>query len=134
MSAGVLTLSGVTEAMRDLSLAGAAVRKAAAGGLYQFADGVVMSDAKDHYVPWEEGILRDSGHVELPVFHGSDISVALGFGGAAKDYAAIQHERMDFRHPRGGGPKYLERPMLKHAPAMPRFVADAVDDVLRSRR
>jgi hypothetical protein len=29
-------------------------------------------------------------------------------------YAHYQHERMDLHHPRGGGAKYLERPLLGH--------------------
>jgi len=29
-------------------------------------------------------------------------------------YAHYQHERMDLRHPRGGGPKYLEWPLFRH--------------------
>jgi hypothetical protein len=29
-------------------------------------------------------------------------------------YAHYQHERLDLRHPRGGGPKYLERPLFEH--------------------
>jgi len=27
-------------------------------------------------------------------------------------YARYQHERMDLHHPRGGGPKFLERPLM----------------------
>ena len=29
-------------------------------------------------------------------------------------YAHFQHERLDLHHPRGGGPKYLERPLFEH--------------------
>ena len=29
-------------------------------------------------------------------------------------YAHYQHERLDLHHPRGGGPKYLERPLFDH--------------------
>ena len=32
-------------------------------------------------------------------------------------YALDQHERMDYEHPRGGGPKYLSNPFLAAAPA-----------------
>jgi hypothetical protein len=31
-------------------------------------------------------------------------------------YAHYQHERLDLHHPRGGGPKYLERPLFDHYP------------------
>jgi hypothetical protein len=29
-------------------------------------------------------------------------------------YAHMQHERLNLVHPRGGGPKYLERPLMDH--------------------
>jgi hypothetical protein len=29
-------------------------------------------------------------------------------------YAHYQHERLDLRHPRGGGPMYLTRPLFEH--------------------
>lgn len=29
-------------------------------------------------------------------------------------YAKYHHERLDLRHPRGGGPKYLERPLFEN--------------------
>jgi hypothetical protein len=38
-------------------------------------------------------------------------------------YAHYQHERLDLRHPRGGGPKYLERPLFDHYPAYLEAVA-----------
>lgn len=31
-------------------------------------------------------------------------------------YAHFQHERLDLHHPRGGGPKYLERPLMENYP------------------
>ena len=42
------------------------------------------------------------------------------------DYAAYQHENLHIRHPRGGGPKFLERAVLTLAPQVDRFVATAV--------
>ena len=29
-------------------------------------------------------------------------------------YAHYQHEHLDFHHPRGGGPRYLQRPLFEH--------------------
>jgi len=42
------------------------------------------------------------------------------------DYAAYQHENLHIRHPRGGGPKFLERALLTMAPQIDQFVATAV--------
>lgn len=42
------------------------------------------------------------------------------------DYAAFQHENLNLRHPRGGGPKFLEHALLTLGPQLDRFVATAV--------
>lgn len=41
-------------------------------------------------------------------------------------YARYHHERLDLHHPRGGGPKYLERPLLAHYGDWLQRVADEV--------
>lgn len=43
-------------------------------------------------------------------------------------YAHYQHERMELHHPRGGGPKYLERPLMDHFSDYLRDYADTVLD------
>src|SRR5678815_2245328 len=53
------------------------------------------------------GTLRNSGTVHEPERHGKNISVTLSYGGAAIDYAVVQHERLDFHHTTGQA-KYLE--------------------------
>lgn len=83
---------------------------------------IVMTDSNTNYVPVRDGILRASGFVKRPVIEPGKISVTLGYGGAAKAYAAVQHENLDYKHPakdnpggQAGQPKYLERPLLMHA-------------------
>jgi hypothetical protein len=58
-------------------------------------------------------------------------------------YAAKAHEDLRLKHPRGGGPKFLEHAMTALAPTMDRVVASRVDaetatgklsDPRRSRR
>lgn len=42
-------------------------------------------------------------------------------------YAQVQHERMDFKHPKGGQAKYLSGPLLeKHQ----KYIGDLADNVL----
>ena len=53
------------------------------------------------------GTLRASGRVSEPEYKGRDIIVTLSFGGAAEDYALVQHERLDYHHTTGQA-KYLE--------------------------
>lgn len=65
----------------------------------------IMGDALPR-TPVEFGVLRSSGYVGAPQGQGAHAQVEVGFG---TQYAIPQHERMDYKHPRGGGPKYLER-------------------------
>lgn len=41
-------------------------------------------------------------------------------------YAVKQHEDLDYEHPRGGGPKYLERPARSEKPVLAELVAAAI--------
>jgi len=104
------SLSGTQELGRALERLGAQAHQAAAAELYLEAE-AVMADSKENFVPVDLGILRNSGYVAPPAVNGSEIVVELGYGGAAKDYAWIQHEREDFHHDVGQA-KYLERPLL----------------------
>jgi hypothetical protein len=38
-------------------------------------------------------------------------------------YAARQHEELDWQHPKGGGPKYLEGPLLANVARYQRIIA-----------
>lgn len=48
-------------------------------------------------------------------------------------YAAKQHEAKHFDHPRGGGPKYLERALLEIVPEFPQMIASRVRARMRER-
>jgi hypothetical protein len=54
--------------------------------------------------------------------------VEFGFGGAAVDYAILQHEAWWFNHPRGGTWKYLEKAVQDHEPK----VQDRLEQPMRS--
>lgn len=43
-------------------------------------------------------------------------------------YAKYQHERLDLRHPRGGGPEYLRRPLMENHSKYLQRLADSVLD------
>jgi hypothetical protein len=58
-------------------------------------------------------------------------SVQYGTTGPTAKYAIVQHERMDFNHPRGGNAKYLERPMVSEAGRMLQIIADEVRRSIR---
>lgn len=84
--------------------------------LYQEAQ-IEMTESKRR-VPFEFGVLKASGFVAEPVYRGTNVSVTLSYGGAAEDYAIVQHERLDFLHPKGGQAKYLESVLNESAPYM----------------
>lgn len=94
-----------------------------ARGLYAEAN-KIMAVSKRDYVPIDRGPLRASGTVFAPVKMGATgVSVTLGYGGAARAYAVVQHEDTSLSHPpknprprtgthwsgRPGQAKYLER-------------------------
>ncbi len=95
------------EARLKKSVVGAA--KELAGGLLVEGN-KIMTRSKKEFVPVDKGPLKSSGHVQTPVIRKTSASVTLGFGGAASDYALVQHERTDFNHPGQGQAKYLEQP------------------------
>jgi len=73
-----------------------------------------MTESKK-LVPVDTGTLKNSGHVEQPKRIGDAISVELGYGGAAEDYAIPVHEDLEAFH-RVGQAKYLEQPLNESAP------------------
>lgn len=87
----------------------------------------VMTRSKRDFVPVDLGVLRASGHVAPPDIRGDRVTVTLGYGGAAAAYALIQHERLDFNHPRGGQAKYLEQPVLEAAAGLGGRLARRID-------
>ncbi len=125
-----ITITGTEQLRATLQRLGENARPMVAQALYQEAESI-MADAKETYVPVDLGILRASGFVKPPQVDGEAISVTLGFGGAAKDYAIIQHERLDFKH-RVGGAKYLERPLLAAANNLVAHLGDRIRAALRS--
>jgi hypothetical protein len=101
-------------------------------GLRDFAEAVV-EEAKRN-IPIGDPTEDPDAHIRLD--QSSDIEVIrnplgdllrVSFNTA---YAAKQHEDMRLRHPRGGGPKYLERALTTLMPRFQDFVASKVDGEL----
>jgi hypothetical protein len=94
-----------------------------------FAD-LIMEDAKERFVPEDEGTLRETGKVSEVRKAQEGIEVSLSFGGGgAEPYAIAIHEHLSRFSPpswqnttvvfRKGGPKYLELPVMEHSRDMP---------------
>jgi hypothetical protein len=92
----------------------------------------VMTDSKENYVPVVDGTLRGSGFVEEPKLKGSTLSVTLGYGGAASEYAVVVHEAPPTYGQ--GKNKYLTTPLYMSAPDIPRWMATLMAAAASQRR
>ena len=117
------SFTGASEMQAKLRAVTRNFPKQAAAALYQEAQ-VEMTESKKR-CPVDKGILRASGHVMRPVQEGRKISVDLAYGGAAEDYAIVQHEALDFQHTVGQA-KFLESVLLESASNMAERVARRV--------
>lgn len=108
-------IEGVAQLAATLNRIGREAPAALGAALYQEAESI-MRDSRP-LVPVDTGVLRASGVVGLPDLTPTGASVEFGYGGAANQYATIQHERMDYRHASGEA-KFLERPTLEAASGM----------------
>jgi hypothetical protein len=95
----------------------------------------IMAKAKD-LVPIDTGTLMNSGHVKAPITDRRAVSVTMGFGGPASDYAIAVHEippdRAEHEPPRQW--KYLETPVLAAAKALAEATGAAVTETAREVR
>lgn len=107
-----LKFTNAREFERELRRAGEKTVAASEAALYREAVSIMVDSVP--LVPWDTGTLRGSQTVSRPHAEGTDVVVEFGYGGAAKDYAEVQHEREDFRHPRGGQAHYLSEPVYLH--------------------
>ncbi len=120
------------------------VRRVIARTLREEAE-FTVTDAKE-IVPVDTGNLRASGHVQGPERRNFRIWVTMGFGGPAGSgnqgeantrpvgYAVYVHENcnLNFRVP-GTQCKYLEDPVRRREPTLPRTIAREVAAELRRR-
>jgi len=111
-----LTLKGHAQVAAELGRVSREILQAAAEGLFQAGE-EIMGESKAQYVPVDLGVLRASGHVELPKIEGDSVSVTLGYGGPAAPYALVQHENLTYKHTVGSA-KYLELPLLARAKSL----------------
>lgn len=114
--------------LRSTQALSAGVRQAAAVALKRFSWhvlGQAQQLAPEGGGPFsprdpEPGRLRDSAHADQVQDDGQAITVLIGFN---TEYAAVQHERLDFRHSTGQA-KYMETAINANIDLMARFVID----------
>jgi hypothetical protein len=124
------TITGDKELAQRLKQMGAEVGQAAGGILLGEAHKVMRRSMPQ--VPFDDGVLKDSATVGQPVISGANASIEFGYGGAAKAYAARQHEELGWHHNIGNA-KYLERPLQDHMGEFPANVGKAFQTWLQRR-
>jgi hypothetical protein len=101
------------------------VRQAAASGLLSGAD--VVKEASVAQAPRETGELAGSAYTGVD---SSSLIAIVGYD-VPRDIKAIkQHEDLSYSHPRGGGPKFLEKPLRASSSAVQSEVANALRRVM----
>jgi hypothetical protein len=96
----------------------------AAAALFEEGE-AIMGNSRDHFVPVDEGILKGSGHVELPTIVDGEIRVSLAYGGPAEAYAIVQHQNELFHH-RVGQSQYLAEPVRLASGTLAHDVAERI--------
>lgn len=109
-------VTGGSKVAKNLQNATRSWENSVVAGLYLEANNVMNASLRK--VPVDLGTLKASGYVTLPRKVGNKTLVEMGYGGNAKDYAVVQHERLDFNHPEGGEAKYLESVVDERTPVM----------------
>lgn len=119
--------SGFDEFVNKLRASPNRMKKAAASALFKEGERI-MAKAKP-LTPVLTGVLRETGHVQLPVIEGDKISDTFGFGGPAAPYAVYVHENLEAHHLVGQA-KFLEQPMLElESGRMNRIAQDIKNDL-----
>ena len=138
-----VAFTGIDQLTRQLAREGEVwkrVQQAAVDGMVENAEDLLGRSMRD--APVDEGTLRASGHaavyangravarrgfrevadqpeapemVERKVVEGGLSDAVVGEVGFNTPYALVQHERLDFNHPKGGKAKYLEDNLKEQA-------------------
>lgn len=109
-------LKGREEMQRAMFLLGE--KGATAMGAALWSEGNRVVAVAKEITPFDTGALAGSGMVALPVINGNEVEVTIGFGGAAKAYAEVQHEESSFYHKPPTQYQYLKQPLEQAADDM----------------
>ena len=119
-----VTVRGLSEMQAKLRSLAQEMPQDVALALYQEAESE-MTEAKAR-TPVDTGALKGSGHVRQPEIGLNGVSVKMGFGGPAVDYAVQVHEDLEAFHPTGQA-KFLESVLQESAPHMAERIAKRID-------
>ncbi len=120
-----IRLVGAAKLAAQLQKSAEIAERAAGAAAYNVGLAVLRRAVRNAPKKW--GVLRGSGYVTHPDGQGR---CTVGFGGPAKAYAWIQHERLDFKHTEGG-PKYLSRAVEEVRPLQARIFKTVLEAALK---
>lgn len=123
-------LSGLNDVKKELRNASKRWQNGVATGLYM-AGGNIMTRSK-RLVPVDLGALKNSGYVTLPVMSSHQITIEMGYGGPASDYAIRQHEDLTLNHPEGGQARYLSQAADEHEPTLLKTIQSIVQQMSKT--
>jgi hypothetical protein len=81
--------------------------------------------------PVDTGDLRANCTVGPLKQDGGEVYVTVGYD---LPYAIVQHERLDFNHPKGGNAKYLEKPYNENCKKYEMHIKTTIKDALMKER
>jgi hypothetical protein len=118
-----MSVTGADKVLANLTALASKLPTQVGRAMFEEAE-IEMAEAKRR-TPVDTGALRASGHVELPKIAGQNVTVAMGFGGAAAPYAIEVHENLEAFHPVGEA-KFLESTLNESKPYLAKRIADRV--------
>lgn len=121
-------IKGIEKAQKKLKILPSTAIQAMKRFLVKESEGI-MAQSKD-LVPVDEGNLRASGHVQPPKVNRNSVSIEMGYGGPAVDYAVIVHEDLTAHHTVGMA-KYLEVPFNQAKRGQRKRAADELEKEVR---
>lgn len=116
-------ISGLKEVYKNLNITEEEIVKAALKGQKVLAQNILGESQK--LVPVDTGTLKRSGHVST---EGNTTTISYN-----TPYALKQHEDASLNHPKGGEPKYLERPFNEKVQEYENYISTEVYKAMRKK-
>lgn len=79
--------------------------------------------------PIDTGKLRKSCVVDEAEI--GNLSIKVGYSPDVDHYAMVQHERLDFNHPRGGEAKFLENPLNENRERYTEYIGKKIKEAIK---
>lgn len=123
-----MEFKGAKEISKAFAKYGREAVPAMAAGLTAAAHLMMLQSQAE--VPFRYGVLKSSGRVFEPEILGTLVTVDMGYGGAASDYAFYVHERDQLHFGNGKKAHYLSDPVSQGAATVGALIAARLKGVI----